>query len=229
MRNPRFRDSVGDLAAPVHGVPKDELIGEDVGRRRRALRLARGAVGLLVLFLALAVVGGIVALVRRNRGDRAEAARAVGGPCGERGNRLARTAADVRLAAEAVQIADTPAAEGRCATEKSDVGLRKLLTGHKRAVHDADFSPDGAQVVTQATTGRRGSGTLDRSPSRDPCAGTGVLSRRRLQPRRQAGGDGGLGPDRADLERRGGARLAILRGTRRIVRAPPSAPTVSGS
>ncbi len=30
MRNPRFRDSVGELAAPLHGVPKDELIGEDI-------------------------------------------------------------------------------------------------------------------------------------------------------------------------------------------------------
>ena len=30
---------------PVHGVPKDELIGEDISQHRRTLRLARGAVG----------------------------------------------------------------------------------------------------------------------------------------------------------------------------------------
>ena len=66
MRNPRFRDSVGELAAPLHGVPKDELIGEDISQHRRTLRLARGAVAVLVLLLALAVVGGIVALVQRN-------------------------------------------------------------------------------------------------------------------------------------------------------------------
>ena len=50
----------------MHGLPKDELIGEDISQHRRTLRLARGAVGLLVLLLALAVVGGIVALVQRN-------------------------------------------------------------------------------------------------------------------------------------------------------------------
>ena len=45
MRNPRFRDCVGELAAPMHGLPKDELIGEDISQHRRTLRLARGAVG----------------------------------------------------------------------------------------------------------------------------------------------------------------------------------------
>ena len=66
MRNPRFRDCVGELAAPLHGLPKDELIGEDISQHRRTLRLVRGAVALLVLLLAVAVVGGIVALVQRN-------------------------------------------------------------------------------------------------------------------------------------------------------------------
>ncbi len=66
MRNPRFRDSVAELAAPIRGVPKDELIGEDISQHRRTLRLARGAVALLALLLALAVVGGIVALDQRN-------------------------------------------------------------------------------------------------------------------------------------------------------------------
>ncbi len=66
MRNPRFRDRVGDVAAPMHGVPKDELIGEDITQHRRTLRLARGAVMLLALLLTLAVVGGIVALLQRN-------------------------------------------------------------------------------------------------------------------------------------------------------------------
>ena len=66
MRNPRFRDSVAELAAPIRAVPKDELIGEDISQHRRTLRLARGAVSLLVLLLALAVVGGIVALDQRN-------------------------------------------------------------------------------------------------------------------------------------------------------------------
>jgi hypothetical protein len=39
MRNPRFRDAVADLAAPLRGVPKDELIGEDIDRHRRTVDL----------------------------------------------------------------------------------------------------------------------------------------------------------------------------------------------
>lgn len=66
LRNPRFRDSVGELAAALHGIPKDELIGEDISQHRRTLRLARGAVALLVVLLTLAVIGGIVALIQRN-------------------------------------------------------------------------------------------------------------------------------------------------------------------
>ena len=45
MRNPRFRDCVGELAAPMHDLPKDELIGEDISQHRRTLRLARGGGG----------------------------------------------------------------------------------------------------------------------------------------------------------------------------------------
>ena len=66
MRNPRFRDSVGELAAPLHGLAKDELIGEDISQHRRTVRLARGTVALLALLLVVAVVGGVVALVQRN-------------------------------------------------------------------------------------------------------------------------------------------------------------------
>ena len=30
LRNPGFRDSLADLAAPLRGLPKDELVGEDI-------------------------------------------------------------------------------------------------------------------------------------------------------------------------------------------------------
>src|SRR6188508_2666326 len=35
VRDPRFRDLVAELAAPLRGVPKDELIGADVRQLRR--------------------------------------------------------------------------------------------------------------------------------------------------------------------------------------------------
>ena len=47
MRNSQFRSAVADLAAPMHGVAKDELEGEDIRQHRRARRFARGAMGLV--------------------------------------------------------------------------------------------------------------------------------------------------------------------------------------
>jgi WD40 repeat protein len=59
LRNGRFRDAVAQLAAPIHGVAKDELESEDVRLHRRARRLARAAVGALAVLTAMAVVFGV--------------------------------------------------------------------------------------------------------------------------------------------------------------------------
>ncbi|MEU4766690.1 hypothetical protein AB0H12_25880 [Actinosynnema sp. NPDC023794] len=68
----RFRDCVADIAATVRGVPKDDLVGEDIRRHRTTLRLARGAVVALALLAVLAVVGAVLAVVQRDNA-RAEA------------------------------------------------------------------------------------------------------------------------------------------------------------
>ena len=58
LRNTRFRDAVADLAAPIHGIPKDELESEDVRQHRKALRLRRGSVAaLLLLVVGLGIAG----------------------------------------------------------------------------------------------------------------------------------------------------------------------------
>ena len=50
MREPRFREAIRDLAAPLHGRPKEELDGEDVQQQRQTKRIvALVAVGLLML------------------------------------------------------------------------------------------------------------------------------------------------------------------------------------
>jgi WD40 repeat protein len=73
--DPRFLDAVADLAAALHGRPKDDLIGEDVREHRRVVWLARTAVALLALLAALATAGALVALDQRNtaREQRARA------------------------------------------------------------------------------------------------------------------------------------------------------------
>ena len=44
LRHSRFREAIAELAAPIHGMAKDELESEDVRRHRRGMRLARAAV-----------------------------------------------------------------------------------------------------------------------------------------------------------------------------------------
>ena len=56
LRHPRFRDAIADLAAPMHGISKDDLEGEDVRQHRRVVRLTGGAALLLLLVTTLAVL-----------------------------------------------------------------------------------------------------------------------------------------------------------------------------
>lgn len=74
-RDGRFQDALAELAAPLRGIPKDELAGEDVRQHRRTMRLARGAALALAVLTALAVFAGVVAIGQRNqaRDQRAEA------------------------------------------------------------------------------------------------------------------------------------------------------------
>ncbi len=52
LRNSRcFRSAVADLAAPMHGVAKDELEGEKIRKYRRARRVARAGVCTVVVLL----------------------------------------------------------------------------------------------------------------------------------------------------------------------------------
>ena len=77
LRNSRFRSAVADLAAPMHGVAKDELEGEDVRQHRRARRLAHAGVGALAALVLLAAGLGALALASRNQAiDTTNTARA---------------------------------------------------------------------------------------------------------------------------------------------------------
>ena len=159
MRNPRFRDSVGELAAPLHGVPKDELIGEDISQHRGRCGSPAGRWRLLALLLTLAVVGGIVALVQRNEAIAAEEACPVAGTGRDAGQVLGSgSPLSTRLAAEAVQIVDTPEARGhaekrrgstsaiaRCSRVTDPVYERRLQP-RRRAGRDRERGQDGADL-----------------------------------------------------------------------------------
>ena len=73
LRNSRFRSAVADLAAPMHGVAKDELEGEDIRQHRRARRLARSAVAALALLVVVATLVSVFAIAQRNTARAATA------------------------------------------------------------------------------------------------------------------------------------------------------------
>jgi WD40 repeat protein len=114
VRSPAFAAAVADLAAPLRGVPKDDLVGEDVQRHRQARRLAASAVAALGAMLVVALVAATLAV--RAQG-RAEAAR-------DRAELSARHADAARLSAVARAEAPT----------QIDVAL--LLAVEARRLHD---------------------------------------------------------------------------------------------
>ncbi|MDT5031268.1 MAG: hypothetical protein QOC94_1439 [Actinoplanes sp.] len=62
LHHTRFRDAIAQLAAPMHGVSKDDLEGEDVRQHRRVRRLQWGAVATLLILTMLASVTGALAV-----------------------------------------------------------------------------------------------------------------------------------------------------------------------
>ncbi|MEJ2389193.1 MAG: TIR domain-containing protein [Chromatiaceae bacterium] len=66
LRHPVFRQGVADLAAPLHGRPKDEIIGDDVSQQRRAQALRALAVSALFVFAIAVTVAAWIALEQRD-------------------------------------------------------------------------------------------------------------------------------------------------------------------
>ncbi|MFI6766587.1 toll/interleukin-1 receptor domain-containing protein [Streptomyces sp. NPDC050355] len=70
LRDPRFQQCVADLAAPLHGRPKEDLIGADVVQHRKTRRLARGALAVITTLAVLAGAASVVAVLQRDEARR---------------------------------------------------------------------------------------------------------------------------------------------------------------
>jgi WD40 repeat protein len=120
LREPRFQAAVADLAAPLHGRSKDELIGEAVREHRRTVRIARTVVTAVALLAVLAATAALVALDQREAAraqrDRAErqallaTSRLMAETADEQ--REARLDRALLLAAAASDLKRTPEADG---------------------------------------------------------------------------------------------------------------------
>ena len=75
LRSPKFRNAVATLAAPIHGVAKDDLEGEDVRQHRIFTQVRRAAIATLSVLLALSVGLALLAWQQTGTDQRNEAER----------------------------------------------------------------------------------------------------------------------------------------------------------
>jgi WD40 repeat protein len=169
LRHSRFRAAVADLAAPMHGVAKDELEGEDVRQHRRARRLARAGVASLAGLLVVSLVAALVAVRNARDADRAteraerEADRAVEASISAEVDRIVAEvpvllgedrALAALLAAEAQRLRPTPATRGALlSTLTEEPRLQATLHGRRGAFNLVAPFPDGRRL---AALGRDG-------------------------------------------------------------------------
>jgi WD40 repeat protein len=130
LRHSRFRDAIAQLAAPMHGVSKDDLEGEDVRQHRRARRLRVGALSTLVLLTFVAVLTGLLAVRNADRANAAarEARVQQQSAATERGN-AARSADDAKL-----QQARANDQRDRAAEAAAETAHQIRLAGEQRAL-----------------------------------------------------------------------------------------------
>jgi WD40 repeat protein len=155
LRNSRFRAAILDLAATLHGTPKDELDGNDVREHRRTRRIAWTAAVSLVLLTIAALVAATVAVRQRNIARSRELAASA------RTEMAVDPELSLMLAKAAVEQASTEQAEDalREAILKSHVRLTERA--HAREVTNATFvgndaisvSFDGQVLVWDSATG----------------------------------------------------------------------------
>ncbi|GAA0811432.1 TIR domain-containing protein [Spirilliplanes yamanashiensis] len=146
LRDPRFRDAVAQLAAPMHGLSKDELEGEDVRQHRRARRLWSAGVGGLTVLALVAALTGVVAV--RNAREAKVAA--------EAGFQEARAAEQEqvagRSAAEAqAQVRNAAAERERARAAAAEAGRQATRAQQQRVL----ANQASAEVQRQQANARR--------------------------------------------------------------------------
>ncbi|MEU8238166.1 TIR domain-containing protein [Actinoplanes missouriensis] len=154
LRHARFRDSIAQLAAPMHGVSKDELESEDVRQHRRARRLWSAATATLVLLAMVASFTGVLAMRNAGRAN-AEAVEA---------QRQQRIAAEQRGSAERAteesrrQQENAQTQEERARAAAEETRRQERLAGEQRVLADeaaAEAATQQENAGRQAQNARR--------------------------------------------------------------------------
>ena len=162
LRDPRFRDLVAELAAPLRGVPKDELIGEDIRQHRRLNHWRNAALGVVTMLLIGAVAAAAIAvqqqqaaISQRDQAQRNEsrALAAIADIEADTGSPAA--AIRVSLAGVSANVATPSRAYAREAEGAVSHALQQLREvrrfAHKNDVRSVAFSPNGRTLATGST------------------------------------------------------------------------------
>jgi WD40 repeat protein len=157
LHHSRFRDAIAQLAAPMHGVSKDELEGEDVRQHRRARRLRSGAAATLVVLALLASVTGMSAVrnAERARAAAAEALRQQQVANGQRSS-AERSAEEARRQQELAQQQQARAARAAAEAERSERLAQQQQELADRAAADARRQRRLADQATDRTREQQG-------------------------------------------------------------------------
>jgi len=73
LENPAFREAVAELSSALRGIPKDQLIGEDIRQHRKATLFRRGAIAGLAALSAALATAAFFAVEQRNLAKSNEA------------------------------------------------------------------------------------------------------------------------------------------------------------
>lgn len=113
LRNARFRDAVAQIAAPIHGLSKDDLESEDVRQHRRTMRTTRAVAAALAILTAAAVVAAFAATSNARKARRARDESDYQRIVAQSGNlKVTNRQLALLLAVEARHLRDTPQSQG---------------------------------------------------------------------------------------------------------------------
>jgi WD40 repeat protein len=154
-KDPAFQNAVADLAAPLRGQPKDDLIGEDVRQHRRTLRLARGAVATLIGLVVALTVAAVVAVKQRDTAISQQRLATSRQLSAQALNRLPdRLDLALLLANQAYTIQGTIEARGSLlSAQEFSPFLTAFLHGHTGIVDSVAFNPDGSLLAGGSSDG----------------------------------------------------------------------------
>ncbi|BBH70757.1 hypothetical protein ACTI_74420 [Actinoplanes sp. OR16] len=154
LRHARFRDAIAQLAAPMHGVSKDELESEDVRQHRRARRLWSAATATLVVLALVASLTGVMAMRNAGRANAAavEAQRQQQIASEQRGSAERATAESRR------QQENAQEQEERAQSAAEETRRQEELAAEQRALADeaaADAATQQENAASQARIASR--------------------------------------------------------------------------